>query len=58
MCNFVTLGGDDVHLRFKICALWVQQKGVGSAGNETPIFHGTCIKVTGLEEKVIQRKKS
>ena len=49
MCDFVTLGTEDLHFGLKICALRIQQKGTGSAGDETPIFHGTCIKVTGLE---------
>jgi len=51
MCDFVTLCGGDLKLGPKICALRVKQEGTGPAGDETPIFHGTCIKVAGLEEK-------
>lgn len=49
MRDFVTLGGNDTHLGFEVCTLRVHQIGAGPAGDETPIFHSTCVKVTSLE---------
>jgi hypothetical protein len=48
MRNFMTLNCSDTFFSLEITALGIEQENAGSACDQTPIFHGPCVKVADL----------